>query len=108
MAGPSGEESDTTTVTASGFRVRARVTPTVVVPSPQACCIALVTSSDVIISAWSAYSLKPWMPSAARTWKRAVGTDSGMPGNTNEISCESISAAVLAMMAAFTGLVNDR
>ena len=33
------------TVTATGFHVRARVTPIVSVPSPQTCCTALVTSS---------------------------------------------------------------
>ena len=36
-------------VTASGFRMRASVTPIVSVPSPRTCCTALVTSSEVTV-----------------------------------------------------------
>ena len=73
------------------------VTPIVSVPLPQTCWTALVTSSDVMISASSAYSPSPWKPSAARTCKRATGTDSGMPGKANAISRGPACAAVLAM-----------
>ena len=97
LTGPSGEESDTATVTASGFQTCVRVTPIVSVPSPQTCLTALVTSSDVMISASSAYSPSPWKPSAARTWKRAIRTDSGMFGKTNAINRGSTFTAVPAM-----------
>ena len=88
---------DTTTVTASGYRVCERVIPTVSVPSPQTCRIALVTSSDVMATASSVNSSSPWKPSAARTWKRAIRTDSGMLSSMNVISRGSVSIAVLAM-----------
>ena len=83
------------TVTASGFRPRTRVTPTVSVPSPQACWITLVTSSEVMIAASLAYWSSPWRPSAARTRERATRTDSGMPGSMNAVSCGPTSTAVL-------------
>lgn len=53
--------------------------------------------SDVMISASAANSASPWKPSAARTCKRAIRTDSGMPGKTNAISRGSTSTVVLAM-----------
>ena len=56
-----------------------------------------MTSSDVMISASSAYSPSPWEPSASRTCQRATGTDSGVLGKASAISCGSASAAVLAM-----------
>ena len=64
-------------VTAAGLPAWVSVTPIVLVPLPQACWTALVTSSEVMISASSAYSPSPCKPSAARTCKRATGTDSG-------------------------------
>ena len=45
----------------------ASVTPIVSPGSSPTWRIALVTSSDVIITATSAYSPSPWKPSAART-----------------------------------------
>jgi hypothetical protein len=44
-----GEQSDTAIITVPGSSVRARVTPTVVVTSRQACWTALVTSSEAMI-----------------------------------------------------------
>ena len=85
-------------VTASGLRMRARVTPTFSVPSPPTCCIALLTSSEVMATASSAYSSSWWQPSAARIRQRATRTDSGMPGKTNAISRGSACAAALVMV----------
>ena len=95
--GPCGEESDTATVTAAGLAAWVSVTPIVWVPLAQACWTALVTSSEVMISASSAYSPSPHEPSAARTRRRATGTDSGMPGKASAISRGLTCAAVLAM-----------
>ena len=54
-------------VTAAGLPAYVIVTPIVLVPLSQTCWTALVTSSDVMISASSAYSPSPRKPSAART-----------------------------------------
>jgi hypothetical protein len=55
------------TVTTSGFRIISRSIPTTIsVPSSQACCTALETSSDVMVSASSAYSPSRWKPRARR------------------------------------------
>ena len=86
------------TVTAARFQVRASITPIVSVPLSQTCCTASETSSDVLVSASSAYSPKPCKPSAARTWKWAIRTDSGMLGKTNAINCGPGSTAVSAMV----------
>jgi hypothetical protein len=97
LMGPCGEESDTTMVTAAGFPAAVSVTLIVLVPLPQTCWTALVTSSEVMISASSAYSPSPCKPNAARTCERATGTDSGMPGKASAISRGPACAAVLGM-----------
>jgi hypothetical protein len=90
-------------ITASEPDARVRVTPTVSVTSQQACWTALVTSSDVTVAASSAKRSRSWRLSAARTWNRAIRTDSGLAGSMKAMSRGSIRATAPAASASRSG-----